>query len=102
MLARGALVCPSCSLPIFPVPRLAPRALLRCGFCDHADEAVEFLARGTFDAPANERDADRADRLSAGPGKHMPEATSSRSRQAEVIDSKQVMRTRWMPRRRQS
>ena len=54
VLARGALVCPSCSLPIFPVPRLAPRALLRCGFCDHADEAVEFLARGTFDAPAND------------------------------------------------
>ena len=33
---------------------LARRALLRCGFCDHADEAIEFLARGTFDAPEND------------------------------------------------
>ena len=54
VLARGALLCPSCSLPIFPAPRLAPREPLRCGFCDHVDAAVEFLARDTFDAPAND------------------------------------------------
>ena len=54
VLARGALVCPSCSLPILPAPRIPPRAELRCGFCDHADAALEFLARDCLDAPASE------------------------------------------------
>ena len=27
VLARGALVCPACSLPISPAPRIAPREL---------------------------------------------------------------------------
>ncbi len=36
VLARGALMCPSCALPIAPGPRVPARAELSCGFCDHA------------------------------------------------------------------
>jgi hypothetical protein len=46
VLARGALACPDCSLPISPAPQIRPRAQLRCGFCDHAGPAVEFLREG--------------------------------------------------------
>jgi hypothetical protein len=54
VLARGALVCPSCALPIAPAPRIAPRAALRCGFCDHTAEALDFLREDMIDAPAND------------------------------------------------
>jgi hypothetical protein len=54
VLARGALVCPSCTLPISPAPRIAPRTILSCGFCDHAAAAIEFLSEDVFDAPAND------------------------------------------------
>jgi hypothetical protein len=54
VLARGALVCPSCSLPISPAPRIRPRAVLTCGFCAHASVAVDFLRQNAFDAPAND------------------------------------------------
>jgi hypothetical protein len=54
VLARGALVCPSCSLPMSPAPRVAPRATLRCGFCDHSAIALDFLRKGVIDAPAND------------------------------------------------
>ncbi len=54
VLARGSLVCPSCSLPISPLPRLAPRAQLRCGFCDRAAAAIEFLVEDVVDVPAND------------------------------------------------
>jgi hypothetical protein len=54
VLARGALACPECALPISPAPRVRPRASLSCGFCDHTAEAVEFLREDVLDAPANE------------------------------------------------
>jgi hypothetical protein len=54
VLARGALVCPSCSLPISPAPRIRPRAQLTCGYCEHAAPARDFLRRDVFDAPAND------------------------------------------------
>jgi hypothetical protein len=54
VLARGALVCPSCSLPISPLPRIRPRALLRCGFCDHSGVAIGFLRADVADVPAND------------------------------------------------
>jgi hypothetical protein len=54
VLARGALVCPSCTLPISPAPRVRPRATLRCGYCNHSATAIEFLREDVFDAPANE------------------------------------------------
>ena len=54
VLARGALICPSCALPLSPSPRTRPRAQLRCGFCDHAAEAVAFLREDAIDVPAND------------------------------------------------
>lgn len=54
VLARGALACPSCSLPISPAPRLLPRAELRCAFCEHAAPAIEFLREDVRDAPGND------------------------------------------------
>jgi hypothetical protein len=53
VLARGALVCPACVLPVAPAPRLRPRAELRCGFCDHAAPAIEFLAEDLRDTVVN-------------------------------------------------
>jgi hypothetical protein len=54
VLARGALVCPTCSLPISPLPRIRPRAELRCGFCGHTAPALEFLHEDWWDAPGND------------------------------------------------
>ncbi len=54
VLARGALVCPSCALPLAPAPRIRPRAQLRCGFCAHAAPAIEFLAEHVRDTLAND------------------------------------------------
>jgi hypothetical protein len=54
VLARGALVCPTCALPISPLPRLRPRAELRCGYCDHAAAALTFLREDWLDAPGND------------------------------------------------
>ena len=54
VLARGALVCPNCELPISPAPRIRPRAELSCGFCGHFAVAVEFLREDVYDTVANE------------------------------------------------
>jgi hypothetical protein len=54
VLARGALMCPSCALPISPAPRIPPRAELSCGFCAHVAPALEFLREDVIDAPAND------------------------------------------------
>ncbi|MQA74494.1 MAG: hypothetical protein GEU88_09185 [Solirubrobacterales bacterium] len=54
VLARGALVCPACSLPISPAPRIHPRAELRCAYCDHTSAAIEFLRSESFDTAAND------------------------------------------------
>lgn len=54
VLARGALACPACSLPLSPVPRVAPRDPLVCGFCDHAAEAIEFLREDVHQAPGSD------------------------------------------------
>ena len=54
VLARGALVCPECELPISPLPRIRPRTEIACAFCDHAAPAVEFLREAVVDVPAND------------------------------------------------
>jgi hypothetical protein len=54
LLARGALVCPECELPISPAPRIKPRSELRCGFCDHSSSAIEFLREDVYDTIGNE------------------------------------------------
>ena len=54
VLARGAMICPSCALPISPRARLRPKAGMRCGFCDHAGPAHDFVRGDVVDTPANE------------------------------------------------
>jgi hypothetical protein len=54
VLARGAMVCPSCALPISPPARPRPRAELRCGFCDHSAAVHEFVRGDIVDTVANE------------------------------------------------
>jgi hypothetical protein len=54
VLAWGSLVCPACGLPISPAARIPPRARLRCAFCDHNGEALEFLRENAIDVPAND------------------------------------------------
>jgi hypothetical protein len=54
VLARGALVCPECGLPIAPSARVKPRSELRCGFCDHTATAIAFLREDVYDTVANE------------------------------------------------
>jgi hypothetical protein len=54
VLARGALVCPECELPISPAPRIRPRSRLRCAYCDHSGVAIEFLREDVYDTVANE------------------------------------------------
>jgi hypothetical protein len=54
VLARGALACPECDLPISPAPRVPPRSELRCGYCDHTAEARSFFRRGVADAAGND------------------------------------------------
>jgi hypothetical protein len=54
VLAHGALVCPSCELPIAATRRLPATGTLRCGFCDHVAEARDFVLEDVFDTVANE------------------------------------------------
>jgi hypothetical protein len=54
VLAHGALVCPSCALPLAPVERLRPMRTVVCGFCDHAAPARDFLREDVYDTVANE------------------------------------------------
>ena len=54
VLATGAMVCPSCDLPIFPIPRAKPRARMRCGWCEHAGIVADFVRGDVVDTPANE------------------------------------------------
>jgi hypothetical protein len=54
VLARGALICPACALPVSPAPRVAPRGRLQCAFCEHAGPAVGFLAEDVRDTVANQ------------------------------------------------
>ena len=54
VLAHGALVCPSCGLPIAVSVPIRAGTLLECGYCDHAGRAREFLAEDVYDTVTNE------------------------------------------------
>ena len=54
VLARGALACPACSLPISPAPRIRPRQGLACAYCDHTAPAIEFMRADFVDTASNE------------------------------------------------
>jgi hypothetical protein len=54
VLARGAMVCPSCAIPIAPPPRARPKAVMRCGFCERTGAVHEFVRGDVVDTPGNE------------------------------------------------
>lgn len=54
VLARGAMVCPSCAIPIAPAPRAKPRARMRCGWCNHPGLVADFVRGDLVDTAANE------------------------------------------------
>ena len=54
VLARGAMLCPACALPISPPARSHPKAEMRCGFCDHGGPVHEFVRGDVVDTAANE------------------------------------------------
>jgi hypothetical protein len=54
VLAHGALVCPSCSIPIAIATPFPAGARLVCGYCEHAGPARSFLAEDVYDTLPNE------------------------------------------------
>jgi hypothetical protein len=54
LLARGALICPECALPIAPPARIRPKAELSCSFCGHAGVVREFVRGDIVDTASNE------------------------------------------------
>jgi hypothetical protein len=54
VLAHGALICPRCALPLAVERRIPAGAVARCGFCDHAAPAREFIREDVYDTVANE------------------------------------------------
>ena len=54
VLAHGALVCPSCAIPLAATAPFPVGARLVCGYCEHTGPAREFLAEDVFDTVSNE------------------------------------------------
>ena len=54
VLAHGALICPSCQIPIAADRRLPAFHAVRCGFCDHTADACEFIREDVYDTLSNE------------------------------------------------
>ena len=55
ILAHGALICPSCQMPIAPNRRRLPAFdPLRCAFCTHTAAAREFIREDVYDTLPNE------------------------------------------------
>ena len=54
VLSHGALVCPECALPLAIGGRIRAGLAVRCGFCDHAAPAREFVREDVYDTVANE------------------------------------------------
>jgi hypothetical protein len=53
-IVHGALICPGCNLPVLIEDSVPAAQRMRCGFCDHAAPARDFVSRDVFDTVANE------------------------------------------------
>lgn len=53
-LAHGALVCPSCAMPISICEPVAVGAPVNCAYCATTAPARSFLLRNVYDTAANE------------------------------------------------
>jgi hypothetical protein len=54
VLGHGALVCPSCALPLAIDGRVPAGSSVQCGFCEHTAPARHFLREDVYDTLANE------------------------------------------------
>jgi hypothetical protein len=54
VIAHGALICPSCDLPLVAATAIPAGAPVECGFCGHTARSREFLARDVYDTLGNE------------------------------------------------
>src|SRR5688572_27853278 len=54
VLAHGALVCPSCALPVAVTAPLPAGSEVACGYCDHTGAARTFLTEDVYDAVRND------------------------------------------------
>ena len=53
-LGHGALVCPSCAMPISITAAVAIAEPISCGYCATSGPARGFLLRDVYDTGANE------------------------------------------------
>jgi hypothetical protein len=53
-LARGALACPACDVPVLPQGPIGFSAPLECPFCRETRPARQFLRVGQLDTALNE------------------------------------------------
>jgi hypothetical protein len=54
VLAHGALLCPSCAIPLAVTERIPAGTRLACGYCEHTAPAREFLTEDVYDTISNE------------------------------------------------
>jgi hypothetical protein len=54
VLAHGALICPSCALPIAVTLPFSAGSRVVCSYCEHAGRGTEFLTEDVYDTVANE------------------------------------------------
>lgn len=53
VIARGALICSACELPLPGRPAVAAAELLHCGWCGHSAHARDLLRPDVHDTAAN-------------------------------------------------
>ncbi|MDQ3571917.1 MAG: hypothetical protein M3383_03540 [Actinomycetota bacterium] len=53
VIAKGALICPSCDLPMPGTPTVPAARVLHCGWCGHSGSARELLRTDIHDTDAN-------------------------------------------------
>lgn len=53
VIARGALICPGCELPLPGTPAVRASQALACAWCGHTAPARELLRPGVRDTESN-------------------------------------------------
>lgn len=53
VIARGALICTECELPLPGRPAVSASQVLSCSWCGHSAAARELLRVGVFDTTVN-------------------------------------------------
>jgi len=53
VIARGALICPACELPMPGSPAVSAALVLHCGWCGHSAPARDLLRTDIRDTGAN-------------------------------------------------